>query len=165
MTGRNVSRHCRQRARDSRQARQVWACPGQPPGTSHFCLDATSEATHLPLDATYQASADNAHETAASQDSYGHAQVNHLGLRTCDWTQRLKPLPTTRTRQSPGKTGMGMSRSTAWDFALLSGRDVRSYAPATGRNVSSQCRQRARDSRLTRQLWACPGESPGTSHL
>ena len=28
---------------------------------------------------------------------HAHAQVNHLGLRTCDWTQRLKPLPTTRT--------------------------------------------------------------------
>ena len=67
--------------------------------------------------------------------------MNHLGLRTCDWTQRLKPLPTTRTRQSPHKTDMGMPRCITWDFALV-----------IGRNVTSHSRQRARESRHARQL-------------
>ena len=67
---------------------------------------------------TSQATADNAHETVATQDSYEHVQLNHfghghknhLGLRTCDLTQGLKPSPTTRTRQSPHKTIVGMCK-------------------------------------------------------
>ena len=74
------------------------ACPRESPGTSHLWQDATSQAT-----------ADNAHETASTHHIYGYVQVNHLGLRTCHWAQRLKPLPTTRTRQSPLKTAMGTS--------------------------------------------------------
>ena len=37
----------------------------------------------------------------ATMQTYSHeqAQVKHLGLRTCEWAQRLKPLPTTRTRK------------------------------------------------------------------
>ena len=54
------------------------------------------------LYATSQGSADNAHEARATQGSHWQAQVHHLGLRTCEWAQHLKPLPTTRTRtQSP----------------------------------------------------------------
>ena len=64
------------------------------------------------------------------------ARVHHLAHRTCDWTPRLKPLPTTRTRHSPHKTVMGMPRCITWDFALV-----------TGRNVSSHCTQRARGSK------------------
>ena len=80
VAGRNVSSHCRQRARDSLYTRHLWVCPGESPGTSHLSLGATSQAT-----------ADNAHETVATQDSYGPVLVKHLGLRTCDWTQRHKP--------------------------------------------------------------------------
>ena len=54
-----------------------------------------------------------ARETDATPIGYGHAQVNHLGLRTCDWTQRLKTLPRTRTRQSPRRTVMGRQHSEA----------------------------------------------------
>ena len=32
--------------------------------------------------------------------------MNHLRRRTCDWTQRLKPLARARTRQSPRRTVM-----------------------------------------------------------
>ena len=34
-----------------------------------------------------------ARETEATPIGHGHAQVNHLRLRTYDWTQRLKTLP------------------------------------------------------------------------
>ena len=117
------------------------------------------------------ATADNAHEAVATQDSYGHAQVHDLGHRTSDWTQRLKPLTTTRTRQSPHKAIMSMPRCITWHFALV-----------TGRNVSSHCRKRARCIRHTSRhghaqvqhlrlrtchctSWTCPGASPATSHL
>ena len=69
---------------------------------------------------------------------HGHAQVHHLALRTCDWTQRLKPLPTTRTRPPRHKAVMGTPRCITCNFALL-----------TGRNVSSHCREGARGTRQT----------------
>ena len=56
---------------------------------AHFWLDATSATTE-----------DNAHETASTQYIYGYVQVNHLGLHTCHWTQRLKQLPTAREESS-----------------------------------------------------------------
>ena len=64
----------------------------------------------MSLDARCEATADNTHEAVATRNGYGHAQVNDLGLRTCDSTKRLKPLRTMRTRQSPHKTIMDMSR-------------------------------------------------------
>ena len=33
-------------------------------------------------------------ETAVPENRYANEQVNHLGLRTCDWTKRLKSLAT-----------------------------------------------------------------------
>ena len=71
--------------------------------------------------------------------SHGQAQVKHLRLRTCHWTQRLKTLPTARTRQPPHKTVKGMATRITWDFA-----------PVTGRKVSNHCQQRARGSRHTK---------------
>ena len=62
-----------------------------------------------------------ARETDATPIGYGHAQVNHLGLRTCDWTQRLKTLPRTRTRQSPRRTVMGRQHSEAHRIVPLRG--------------------------------------------
>ena len=85
--------------------------------------------------------------------SHGQAQVKHLRLRTCHWTQRLKTLPTARTRQPPHKTVMGMATRITWDFA-----------PATGRKVSNHCQQRARDGRHTKHSQAYANESPETSH-
>ena len=91
-----------------------------------------------------------------------------LGLRTCDWTQRLKPLPTTRTRQSPHKAVMGMPRGLRtcdWTQRLKPLPTTRTrqsphkpimgtprcitwdFALVIGRSVSSHCRQRARGSR------------------
>ena len=46
----------------------------------------------MSLDATCHSTADNTHETDATPNDYAHDEVNHLGRRTCDWTQRLKPL-------------------------------------------------------------------------
>ena len=66
--------------------------------------------SHFWLDAASATSDDNAHETAATRDSYGHVHVNYLGLRTCHCTQRRKHLLTTRTRQSRDQTVMGMSK-------------------------------------------------------
>ena len=37
-----------------------------------------SKATHLSLDATCQATADNTHETDATRNGYANAQVKHL---------------------------------------------------------------------------------------
>ena len=33
-------------------------------------------------------------ETDFTENRYANEQVNHLGLRTCDWTKRLKTLAT-----------------------------------------------------------------------
>ena len=54
-----------------------------------------------------------ARETDATPIRCGPAQVNHLGLRTCAWTQRLKTLARTRTRQTPRRTVMGPQHSEA----------------------------------------------------
>ena len=56
-------------------------------------------------------------------------QVNRTAeeLRTCDWRQRFKPLPTTRTEQAPHKALMGMPRCITCDFALVTGRNVTSH--------------------------------------
>ena len=32
-------------------------------------------------------------ETDVTEQKYAHDEVNHFGLRTCDWTHRLEPLP------------------------------------------------------------------------
>ena len=44
------------------------------------------------------------------KNRHWHAQVNRQGLHTSDRTQRLKPLPTTRTRHSPHEAVMGMTK-------------------------------------------------------
>ena len=64
--------------------------PGESLRTSHLSLDNTSQAT-----------AENAHEAVPTENRCDRIQGNHLGHRTCDLTQRVKGLPTTRTRQTP----------------------------------------------------------------
>ena len=56
--------------------------------------------------------------------SHGQAQVKHLRLRTCHWTQRPKTLPTARRRQPPHKTDKDMATRITWDFAHVTGRKV-----------------------------------------
>ena len=61
---------------------------------------------HCSKRATSQSIADNTNETNTAPNDYGHDEVNHLRRRTCGWTQRLKPLPRARTRQTPRRTVM-----------------------------------------------------------
>ena len=87
VTGRSVSRHWRQRAQGSRRTKLARIWPQESPRTSH-----------LRLDARFQTIANNTHETAATRSTHKHMQTNRPRPRTRDWTQNLKPLPTTRTR-------------------------------------------------------------------
>ena len=80
----------------------------------------------------------NAHQGYDVSHRHGHAQVHHLALRTCGWTQRLKSLPTTRAKPPRHKAVMGTPRCITCNFALL-----------TGRNVSSHRREGARGTRQT----------------
>ena len=85
MTGRNVSSHCPERASASAHARQIRACASQCPSITNMSLDASSQNNF-----------DHTHETVAAENSDAHVQMNHLRLRTCDWTQRPKPLRRTK---------------------------------------------------------------------
>ena len=52
----------------------------------------------MSLDARFQTMANKAHEAVATHGIHKHMQMNRPSLRTCDWTQNLKPLPTTPAR-------------------------------------------------------------------
>ena len=101
VTGRSVSRHWRQRAQGSRRTKLARIWPQESPRTSH-----------LRLDARFQTIANNAHETAATRSTHKHMQTNRPRPRTRDWTQNLKPLPTTRTRHLAQR--VTQSRPQSW---------------------------------------------------
>ena len=61
-------------------------------------------------------------QASGQMQSQGHDQVNHLVLRTCDWTQRFKPLP-----NMPTRVELHMSRWITSDFAPVTGRNVPSH--------------------------------------
>ena len=52
------------------------------------------------MDERFQTIAHHAHDALAAQSTHGHAQMKRLCRRIPHRTQNLKPLPTTRTRQS-----------------------------------------------------------------
>ena len=137
----------------------------------------------MSLDAMCQATDDNTPETDATPIGYAHVPVKHLGLRTCDWTQRLKALPRTRTRQSPRKTLMGRQHSEAqsctWHQASCSRRFIycrlrsmmkcnRNKINSSGDAAGVACLCKTPDSltpgtsRISFLIAeACPRESPG----
>ena len=57
--------------------------------------------------------ANKAHEAVATHSIHKHMQMNRPSLRTCDWTQNLKPLPTTPTRHLGQRVTQSRPQSSA----------------------------------------------------
>ena len=123
-------------------------------------------------------------QASVQTQSQGHDQVNHLVLRTCDWTQRLKPLPTMPTR-----VALHMSRWITSDFATVTQRIFPSHYGEPRKKIVAQLTYavqvnhlRLRSCDWTKRLkpehtmptarelqkrlpWVCPGEAHGTLPL
>ena len=109
--------------------------------------------------------ADCTPETIPTQNRTERVQVNHRGRRRCHWTQRLKRLPTTRTRQTPHQSVMDNNEcECALGDCDMSSRHCQMCSREC-EMCSRHCEMCARDRRHTNPLWTCPGESPRASHL